>query len=162
MFTMAAQEAVSPEVIVPVVEAPCPEPVKESSLETLMEKLKSKAGQYRSWMEMSKSLRVAVMEKRHLMNASDRSQLQKVLDTLQKSIKVTSLRSMIERLESISRQVQGVKFSNRYPTPELYLFNDMFYVEILLENSGAVKDVKINHQADQASTTCPELVKVLK
>nr|XP_042903353.1 mediator of RNA polymerase II transcription subunit 1 [Parasteatoda tepidariorum] len=127
-----------------------------------MEKLKSKAGQYRSWMEMSKSLRVAVTEKRHLMNASDRSQLQKVLDTLQKSIKVTSLRSMIERLESISRQVQGVKFSNRYPTPELYLFNDMFYVEILLENSGAVKDVKINHQADQASTTCPELVKVLK
>ncbi|GIY48617.1 hypothetical protein CEXT_536511 [Caerostris extrusa] len=39
----------------------------------------------------------------------------------------------------------------------------MFYVEIILESTGAVKDVKINHQADPTViVTCPELVKVLK
>ncbi|GFY64159.1 mediator of RNA polymerase II transcription subunit 1 [Trichonephila inaurata madagascariensis] len=160
---MAAAESVSPDPVVSVVETPAPETTKESTLENLMEKLRAKAGQYRSWPEMSKSLRVAVTEKRHLMNSGDRTQLQKVLDTLQKSIKVTSLQSMVERLESISRQVQGVRFSNKSPSPELYLYNEMFYVEIILEPTGAVKDVKINHQADSAViVTCPELVKVLK
>ncbi|KAG8199086.1 hypothetical protein JTE90_016223 [Oedothorax gibbosus] len=160
---MAASETVSPDPIVSVVETPPIEVVKESSLENLMDRLRSKSGQYKSWPEMSKSLRVAITEKRHLMNSGDRTQLQKVLDTLQKSIKVTSLQSMVERLESISRQVQGVRFSNNAPSPELYIYNDMFYVEIILEPTGTVKDVKINHQADaQAVNTCPELVKVLK
>ncbi|CAL1266025.1 unnamed protein product [Larinioides sclopetarius] len=155
---MAAAETVSPDPVVsvigqptrifPPIETPTPEPTKESTLENLMEKLRAKTGQYRSWPEMSKSLRVAITEKRHLMNTGDRTQLQKVLDTLQKSIKVTSLQSMVERLESISRQVQGVRFSNNCPSPELYIYNDMFYVEIILEPTGAVKDVKINHQAD--------------
>ncbi|XP_055932927.1 mediator of RNA polymerase II transcription subunit 1-like [Argiope bruennichi] len=170
---MAAAETVSPDPVVsvvgqptrifPPIETPTPEPTKESTLENLMEKLRSKVGQYRSWPEMSKSLRVAITEKRHLMNSGDRTQLQRVLDTLQKSIKVTSLQSMVERLESISRQVQGVRFSNNCPSPELYIYNDMFYVEIILEPTGAVKDVKINHQADPTViVTCPELVKVLK
>ncbi|CAL1266022.1 unnamed protein product [Larinioides sclopetarius] len=160
---MAAAETVSPDPVVSVIETPTPEPTKESTLENLMEKLRAKTGQYRSWPEMSKSLRVAITEKRHLMNTGDRTQLQKVLDTLQKSIKVTSLQSMVERLESISRQVQGVRFSNNCPSPELYIYNDMFYVEIILEPTGAVKDVKINHQADPTViVTCPELVKVLK
>ncbi|GFQ91407.1 mediator of RNA polymerase II transcription subunit 1 [Trichonephila clavata] len=160
---MAAAESVSPDPVVSVVETPAPETTKESTLENLMEKLRAKTGQYRSWPEMSKSLRVAITEKRHLMNSGDRTQLQKVLDTLQKSIKVISLQSMVERLESISRQVQGVRFSNNSPSPELYIYNDMFYVEIILEPTGAVKDVKINHQADPAViVTCPELVKVLK
>ncbi|GIY77928.1 hypothetical protein CDAR_572831 [Caerostris darwini] len=160
---MAAAETVSPDPVVSIIETPAPEAVKESTRENLMEKLRAKASQYRSWPEMSKSLRVAITEKRHLINTGDRTQIQKVLDTLQKSIKVTSLQSMVERLESISRQVQGVRFSNNCPSPELYIYNDMFYVEIILEPTGAVKDVKINHQADPTViVTCPELVKVLK
>ncbi|XP_054707284.1 mediator of RNA polymerase II transcription subunit 1-like [Uloborus diversus] len=126
-----------------------------------MERLRSKAGQYKSWMEMSKSLRLAITEKRHLVNSGERSQLQKVLDILQKSIKVTSLQSMVERLDSITRQ-QGLKFSSGTPNTECYIFSDMFYVEIVLETTGAVKDVKIAHQGEPMSTTCPELVKVLK
>ncbi|XP_035216404.1 mediator of RNA polymerase II transcription subunit 1-like, partial [Stegodyphus dumicola] len=98
-------------------------------------------------------------EKRHLMNSGERTQLQKVLDTLQKSIKVTSLQSMVERLDSITRQ-QGLKFTSGPPNTECYIFSDMFYVEILLETTGEVKDVKIAHQGDPV--TCPELVKVLR
>ncbi|GIY48616.1 mediator of RNA polymerase II transcription subunit 1 [Caerostris extrusa] len=119
---MAAAETVSPDPVVSIIETPAPEAVKESTRENLMEKLRAKASQYRSWPEMSKSLRVAItiplalfiysfivyiLRKRHLINTGDRTQIQKVLDTLQKSIKVTSLQSMVERLESISRQVQG-------------------------------------------------------
>lgn len=29
---------------------------------------------------------------------------------------------------------------------ELFITSDMFYLEVLLEPSGAVKDVKINHE----------------
>lgn len=45
-----------------------------------------------------------------------------------------------------------VRFSNNCPSPELYIYNDMFYVEIILEPTGTVKDVKINHQADPTIT----------
>lgn len=40
--------------------SPCPEASKESSLDNLMEKLRAKSVQYKSWNEMTKSLRVAI------------------------------------------------------------------------------------------------------
>ena len=40
--------------------SPCPETTKESSLDNLMEKLRAKSAQYKSWNEMTKSLRVAI------------------------------------------------------------------------------------------------------
>lgn len=39
------------------------------------------------------------------MDGVERIQLQKCLDTLQNSIRVTTLSGMVERLESISRQL---------------------------------------------------------
>ena len=32
------------------------------------------------------------------------------------------------------------------PSTELYITSDMFYVEVLLEPTGAIKDVKIHHE----------------
>lgn len=43
-----------------LLETPAIEIVKESSLENLMDRLRAKSGQYKSWPEMSKSLRVAI------------------------------------------------------------------------------------------------------
>lgn len=39
------------------------------------------------------------------MDSVERNQLQKCLDILQHSIKVTSLQGMVERLESVTRQL---------------------------------------------------------
>lgn len=76
---------------------------------------------------------------------SDRNQLQKCLDTLQQSMKVTTLQSMIERLESISRQL-NLKLMPGPTGLELFISSDMFYLEVSLEHSGCVKDVKIHHE----------------
>ena len=52
------------------------------------------------------------MDKRAILvpDASERAQVEKCLDTIQRNIKVTGLRSMIERLETITRQL-GLKFT---------------------------------------------------
>uniref|UniRef100_A0A131YXA5 Mediator of RNA polymerase II transcription subunit 1 n=1 Tax=Rhipicephalus appendiculatus TaxID=34631 RepID=A0A131YXA5_RHIAP len=107
---------------------------------------------------MAKALRMAIMEKHHLVDSAERSQLQKCLDMIQKSIKVTSMQSMIERLDTITRQ-QGLMFTTGPGGQECFISSDMFYVEVLLEPSGTVNDVKISHHGDPLS--CPELTQVL-
>lgn len=55
---------------------------------------------------------------------------------------------MLERLESISKQV-GLKFTHGHSGTDIFISSDMFYVEVLLEPaSGTVKDVKIAHNSD--------------
>lgn len=130
---------------------------KEDPLENLMEKLRTKATHYKSWNDMTKAIRMA--DKRHLIDNIERNQLQKCLDTIQKSIKVTSLQSMTERLESITRQ-QGLKFTLEPNNSECYISSDMFYIKIVLEANGEVKDTKIAHHGDPLS--CSELTKVLR
>ncbi|XP_077556025.1 mediator complex subunit 1 isoform X1 [Haemaphysalis longicornis] len=130
----------------------------ESPMENLLEKLRAKAKHYKPWGDMAKALRMAIMEKHHLVDSADRSQLQKCLDTIQKSIRVTSMQSMIERLDTITRQ-QGLMFTTGPGGQECFISSDMFYVEVLLEPSGTVKDVKISHHGDPLS--CPELTEVL-
>lgn len=70
----------------------------------MMEKLRSKSGQYKSYAESAKSLKIALLDKRNPMEMLERQQLQKCLDTLQHSFKVTSLQSMVERLGTVTRQ----------------------------------------------------------
>lgn len=48
---------------------------------------------------------IPFQDKRFAIDSVEKAQLQKSLDALQHSIKVTSLQSMIERLESLSRQL---------------------------------------------------------
>ena len=48
---------------------------------------------------------ILLQEKRYPVDGVERIQLQKCLDTLQNSIRVTTLSGMVERLESISRQL---------------------------------------------------------
>jgi mediator of RNA polymerase II transcription subunit 1 len=46
-----------------------------------------------------------IQDKRYPVDSIERNQLQKCLDILQHSIKVTSLQGMVERLESVTRQL---------------------------------------------------------
>ncbi|KAG6440718.1 mediator of RNA polymerase II transcription subunit 1 isoform X2 [Manduca sexta] len=83
--------------------------------------------------------------------------LQKCLDSLQHCIKITSLQSLIERLECLSRQL-GLKFVVGTSGVNLFISSDMFYLEILVESSGGVKDVKIHHEGRIEQQSCEELV----
>nr|CAD7196769.1 unnamed protein product [Timema douglasi] len=183
---------------------------KEWQMELLMEKLRSRAGQFKSFVETSKALRMALLEKRYPVDSVERSQLQKCLDTLQHSIKVTSLQGMVERLESVSRQLGlayslhfnnihmanalavlsstaedreieryslcftlppedfqnpghriGLKFMAGPSGFDWFISSDMFYLEVVLEPSGAVKDVMIHHEGRLEQQSCEELVACL-
>ncbi|XP_012282760.1 mediator of RNA polymerase II transcription subunit 1 [Orussus abietinus] len=134
---------------------------KEWQMELLMEKLRSKASTFKSFMETAKNLRMAMLDKRFSLDSVEKNQLQKCLDTLQHSIKVTSLQSMVERLESLTRQL-GLKFMmSGPPGTELFISSDMFFLEVLLEPTGVVKDVKIHHEGKNEQQSCEELVACL-
>ncbi|XP_046475793.1 mediator of RNA polymerase II transcription subunit 1 isoform X1 [Neodiprion pinetum] len=133
---------------------------KEWQMELLMEKLRSKAASFKSFVEIAKNLRMAMLDKRFALDSVEKNQLQKCLDTLQHSIKVTSLQSMVERLESLTRQL-GLKFMLGTSGTQLFISSDMFYLEVLLESTGAVKDVKIHHEGKNEQQSCEELVTCL-
>lgn len=127
-----------------------------------MEKIRNKASQYKVWPDIIKLHRMALMDKRGIAvnDAGERNQLEKCLDTIQKNIKITSLQSMIERLETITRQL-GLKFTAGPTGKDVFISSDMFYVEVVLNpSSGYVNDVMIVHQADPVS--CNELTHVLR
>ncbi|KRT79679.1 hypothetical protein AMK59_7181, partial [Oryctes borbonicus] len=133
---------------------------KDWQLELLMEKLRSKSSQFKSLTEMAKTVRMAMLEKRYALDSVEKSQHQKCLDTLQHSIKVTSLQSMVERLESLTRQL-GLKFVQGPSGVELFISSDMFYLEIILDQTGAVLDVKVHHEGKIEQQSCQELVSCL-
>ncbi|XP_045477281.1 mediator of RNA polymerase II transcription subunit 1 isoform X2 [Harmonia axyridis] len=137
-----------------------PEKSKDWQLEILMEKLRSKAAQYKTLPEISKSVRMTMLDKRYAVDSVEKSQHQKCLDTLQYSMKVTSLQSMVERLESLTRQL-GLKFVVGPSDVQLFISSDMFYLEILLDTSGIVQDVKVHHEGKNEQQSCAELVSCL-
>ncbi|CAG4965173.1 unnamed protein product [Parnassius apollo] len=130
---------------------------KELQKEILMEKLRSKTSQYKNLSETSKAVRMAMLDKRWAVDSADRQILQKCLDSLQHCIKVSSLQSLIERLECLSRQL-GLKFVVGTSGVNLFISSDMFYLEILVESSGSVKDVKIHHEGKIEQQSCEEMV----
>lgn len=131
----------------------------------LLEKIKKRSKQSKTWNDLAKLSRTFLNEKRHpiITDQQEKSQLQRCLDTIQKSIKVTSLQSMIERLETITRQL-GLKFMSinlvDSSGKNVFISSEMFYVEVNLNSSGFVNDVKIAHGSDAIS--CAELTKVLR
>ncbi|KAL5006879.1 hypothetical protein ScPMuIL_015685 [Solemya velum] len=131
---------------------------KKQELDALMNKLRSRSSQLKSWADSVKAVRMAINDKRCQSEALERSQLQSCLDTLQRAMKVVNQQSLTERLESISRQL-GLTFTlQTEPEEHILISSDMFVVDVLLEGSG-VKDVKVEHQADPSN--CEELVEVL-
>ena len=120
----------------------------------LMDKLHSKANQMKNWNELSKNVKQCLLEKRPIViDNNDRSQLQRCLDTMQNNIEVKSVQSMVDRLDTICRQLKlKFNFTKNY---ECFVSSDMYYVEIKLDmESGHVLDCKVSHLQDEAQVSC--------
>lgn len=132
---------------------------KQIQQETMMEKLRAKyRNKPKSYEEIKKSVRMYFIEKHYPLDPLCKATLQSALDKLQHYIKVTSRHGLVERLESLSRQL-GLKFMEDQQL--LFISTDMFYVEILLDAAGSLSDVKVHHECkiEQQSS---ELVACLK
>lgn len=137
-------------------------PEVSGSLAILMEKIRKKAVQYKGWPELIKITKNTLVDKRSplVSDSTERSQVERALDTMQRNIKVTGLRSMVERLETITRQL-GLKFHPGPTGEDVFISSDMFYVEVKLDpDTGYVNDVMIAHQTDPVP--CHELTMVLR
>ncbi|KAG5854834.1 hypothetical protein ANANG_G00042030 [Anguilla anguilla] len=132
---------------------------KQSRVNVLLEKLHAKHNAARPWQETSKVVRQA-MEKRGVMNAAGHQLLLTCLETLQRALKVSSLPSMTDRLESIARQ-NGLGSHLSHSGTECYITSDMFYVEVQLDAGGQLVDVKVAHHGENPAS-CPELVQHLR
>ncbi|XP_055310270.1 mediator of RNA polymerase II transcription subunit 1 isoform X10 [Sitodiplosis mosellana] len=131
---------------------------KKWQMELLMERLRSKSAQYKPLQDTSRNIRLAMLEKRYALDMVEKSNLQKCLDRMQYCIKVTTRQGLVERLESLSRQL-GLKFSD--DNLNLFISSDMFYLEIILDSQGKVHDVKVHHEFKMEQQSCQELVSCL-
>lgn len=132
---------------------------KQSRIMTLLERLYCKHSSSRSWQETSKVIRQA-MEKRGAVNTGGHQLLLNCLETLQRALKVSTLPSMTDRLESIARQnMLGSHLSPSHT--ECYITSDMFYVEVHMDKSGKLMDVKVAHHGENP-VSCPELIQHLR
>ncbi|NWI64354.1 MED1 polymerase, partial [Todus mexicanus] len=136
-----------------------PETEKVNKMSTLLERLHAKYNQNRPWTETMKLVR-QVMEKRVVMNSGGHQHLVSCLETLQKALKVSSLPAMTDRLESIARQ-NGLGSHLSANGTECYITSDMFYVEVQLDPTGLLCDVKVAHHGENP-VSCPELVQHLR
>uniref|UniRef100_A0A1A9W550 Mediator of RNA polymerase II transcription subunit 1 n=1 Tax=Glossina brevipalpis TaxID=37001 RepID=A0A1A9W550_9MUSC len=131
---------------------------KQWQRELLMERIRSHSSQHKTFQELSKAMRMGMLEKRYALDAVEKSNLQKCLDSMQHCIKVTSRQGLVERLESLSRQL-GLKFMD--DTKVLFISTDMFFLEIVLDANGALSDVKVHHECKVEQQSCSELVDCL-
>lgn len=117
---------------------------KQWKNEALMESLRAK--NLKSFSELSKSMRMHLLEKRYQIDVVEKQILQTALDNMQSNIKVKTRSNLVERLETLTRRQPGLKFTdNLAKTNSLFISSDMFYLEIVLEaNSGTVQDVKVS------------------
>ncbi|XP_075163939.1 mediator complex subunit 1 isoform X2 [Haematobia irritans] len=131
---------------------------KQWQRELLMERIRSHSSQHKTFQELSKGMRMGMLEKRYPLDAVEKSNLQKCLDNMQHCIKVTSRQGLVERLESLSRQL-SLKFSD--DSKALFISTDMFYLEIILDSNGSLTDVKVHHESKVEQQSCSELVDCL-
>ncbi|XP_054735954.1 mediator of RNA polymerase II transcription subunit 1 isoform X2 [Anastrepha obliqua] len=131
---------------------------KQWQRELLMERIRSRGNQHKTFAELSKAMRMSMLEKRYALDAVEKANLQKCLDSMQHCIKVTSRQGLVERLESLSRQL-GLKFME--DTSGLFISTDMFFLEIILDANGALTDVKVHHECKIEQQSCSELVNCL-
>ncbi|XP_078571397.1 uncharacterized protein LOC144859048 isoform X2 [Branchiostoma floridae x Branchiostoma japonicum] len=138
---------------------------KSEELSALMQRLRTKSAQIKSWSDTSKLVRSAMVwttslnDKRAVDNM-DHSRLRKCINALQKALKVTTLPSMVERLDSVARQV-GLNFKVSSSGHECCISSELFYVEIRLDTSGGVQDVRVAHHGSE-SQGCLEMLRVLR
>ncbi|XP_046853333.1 mediator of RNA polymerase II transcription subunit 1-like isoform X2 [Xenia sp. Carnegie-2017] len=82
------------------------------------------------------------------------------LDKIQGVIRENNLTVTKDRLKLVTEQV-GLKFDVSTTYTECFISSDMFYVEVQLEDSGNVLEVKVQH-GDLPPVTCAALTSILR
>ncbi len=131
-----------------------PSSTSQMRQQVLLERLRAKSAHFRSFPELSKAVRTAVLDRRFSLDSEEKAVLQRALDTLQEKIPVRSAHGMAERLETIGRKI-GLKFMAAPVHGCFYLSTEMFYVEINIDGgsggsgssagSAKVNEAKIHH-----------------
>ncbi|KAM9230925.1 mediator of RNA polymerase II transcription subunit 1-like [Leptosomus discolor] len=125
-----------------------------------MEQLRLKY-QQKPWTETLKLVHFCMDKplRRPVSNAPD-SPLLSCMEKIQRTLNAKSLFSVMNRLESLSKQ----KGLNAHISPSgtaCYITSNMFYVEVELEKDGKVMDVKLAHLGD-APVVCDDLLQHLR
>ncbi|KAH3718117.1 hypothetical protein DPMN_060916, partial [Dreissena polymorpha] len=129
--------------------------------DSLMERLRGRVGQHRSWTDTVKTLKLIQMNDKHRQsNSIDKSCLQTCLDKLHRAMKITNQQTLIERLDLISRQLGMIFTPSTVSDNQVALTSEMFKVIVIFDGQSGVRDVKISHQ--DTPTSCEELVDVLR
>ncbi|NXF57892.1 MED1 polymerase, partial [Ciccaba nigrolineata] len=130
------------------------------STKALMERLRLKY-QQKPWTETLKLVHFC-MDKplpRPVSNDPD-GPLLSCMEKIQKTLNAKSLFSVMNRLESVSKQ----KGLNAHVSPSgtaCYITSSMFYIEVQLEKDGKVIDVKVAHLGE-APVVCDDLAQHLR
>lgn len=130
------------------------------SADDLLEKLHLKYEQ-KPWLETMKLVRHCLEKSsgNTWRGTLDFPRLQ-CLDKLQRSLKVRSLSTMVNRLELLSKQ-KGLEYHISPTGKGCYITSEMFYVEVMVKKNGEVIDVKLAHHGE-APTVCEELLHLLR
>lgn len=105
---------------------------------------------------------------RYNIDAVEKHTLQTALENLQNNIQIKSRSHFVEKLESITRQLE-LKFTDN-GTNSMFISSDMFYLEILLDpqkstdilKTSLISDVKVHHECSNESESNHHLVEVLR
>ncbi|XP_068012951.1 mediator of RNA polymerase II transcription subunit 1-like [Melanerpes formicivorus] len=130
------------------------------STNDLMEQLRLKY-QQKTWAETLKLVHFC-MDKplRQPVGSAPDGPFRSCLEKIQRTLNAKSLFSMMNRLESLSKQ----KGLNAHVSPTgttCYITSNMFYIEVQLEKDGEVVDVKLAHLGE-APVVCDDLVQHLR
>ncbi|CAG5115813.1 unnamed protein product, partial [Candidula unifasciata] len=123
---------------------------------SVIEKLRHRNSQTRSWSDSIKSVRSFVTERRTQPEKTEASGVQQCLDTLQKAMKVISQETLKERLDLIGRQLG---LNTEVQDQKVSLGTDVFHVEVLLGDEGTIASVKLANQGEVVE--CPALREIL-
>ncbi|CAL1536355.1 unnamed protein product [Lymnaea stagnalis] len=123
---------------------------------SLIERLRHKNSQNRSWTDSIKSVRSSVAERRMQPDVNEASSVQTCLDTIQRAMKVVSQQTLKERLDLIGRQLG---LSTLIQDQKVSLSSDAFHVDVLLDGN-TISSVKLANQGDIVD--CPDLKDILK
>jgi len=141
-----------------------------SSMEALMERIRSRVDLSKTLLDTAKTVRIGLADKRHSLDIEDKEIYRSCLDKLQASITVRTTSGLMEKLETIARQMNLESIQNcQPPVNHLFIHSEVFYIDVVIDNNGMVMSVSIHHQSNHPAKggvsyvqNCPEIVECLK
>ncbi|KFP74405.1 Mediator of RNA polymerase II transcription subunit 1, partial [Apaloderma vittatum] len=128
------------------------------STNALMEQLRLKY-QQKPWTETMKLVHFCMDKPRPPGNAPE-GPLHSCMEKIQRTLNAKSLFSVMNRLESLSKQ-KGLSAHVSPSGTTCYITSNMFYIEVQMEMDGKVIDVKLAHLGE-TPVVCDDLVQHLR